>query len=395
MHMRIALLWTHLSGYLNACLKELASRSGVELFVSHLRSDSSAPFNDQQFEWITNRFVLRSKDDNVALDAALEQFQPDILLFSSWYRESYRRAALKFARRSWRVMTMDNCWEATLKQWGGTIIAPWYVRPLADAVLLPGERQAMFARKLGFKQRNILCGALSCDQPKIEEVHLHRIAEHRPVPRSFLFIGRFVSDKGIDQLVRAYQIYRQRSLAPWPLVCCGTGPLLSLLQNQPGIQIEGFVQPDQLGSRLASAGCLVLPSTFEPWGVVVHEAASAGLLILASRSVGAVVNLVQPNFNGYIFDPRDAEELARLMSHVSCMNEERLEAMSRASNLLSRQFSPSLWADNLMDGYDRLWRPLSQSSTQRPMKISGKQAGMSDFGRDRDPAGQSITRSEL
>lgn len=354
--MRIAILWTALSGYLNACLKELASRRGVELFVSRVQTAPEAPFDDRQFQWIQNQIVLQPESDHAELDKALRKFRPDILVFSSWHIKAYRRAALAFAGKSWRVMTMDHSWEATLKQWGGRIIAPWYVRPLADAVLLPGERQAIFARKLGFQQRNILYGIYSCDQPALEQVYLARIAQQRPVPRSFLFVGRFVSEKGIDQLIRAYRAYRAQSVAPWPLVCCGAGPLLSRLENQPGILVEGFVQPDQLSERLASAGCLVLPSTFEPWGVVVHEAASAGLLILASRNVGAVVNLVQPNFNGYIFDPHDAEELSRFMSHVGSMNEERLNAMSHASNLLSRQFSPSLWADNLIDGYERMGR---------------------------------------
>lgn len=354
--MRIAILWTALSGYLNACLKELASRRGVELFVSRVQTAPEAPFDDRQFRWIQNQIVLQSESEYAELDRNLRKFRPEILVFSSWHIKAYRRAALAHAGKSWRVMTMDHSWEATLKQWGGRIIAPWYVCPLADAVLLPGERQARFARKLGFQQRNILYGIYSCDQPALEQVHLARIAQQRPVPRSFLFVGRFVSEKGIDQLIRAYRAYRAQSVAPWPLVCCGAGPLLSRLENQPGIHVEGFVQPDQLGARLASAGCLVLPSTFEPWGVVVHEAASAGLLILASRNVGAVVNLVQPNFNGYIFDPHDAEELSRLMAHVGSMDEERLNAMSHASNLLSRQFSPSLWADNLIDGYERMGR---------------------------------------
>ena len=233
----------------------------------------------------------------------------------------------------------------------GTLIAPWYVRPLADMIWVPGERQAAFARRLGFEQRAILWGLLSGDQPAIETVHLLRLADGRAVPRSFLFAGRFVSEKGVDQLVKAYESYRERSIDPWPLVCCGAGPLGSRLEGRPGIRVEGFVQPDRLCDILASAGCLVLPSTFEPWAIVVHEAASAGLLILASDIVGAAVHLVQDNYNGYIFDCRDVKGLSALMSHVSDLSDVRLDAMSRASHLLSKQFSPARWADTLLDGF--------------------------------------------
>jgi glycosyltransferase involved in cell wall biosynthesis len=245
----------------------------------------------------------------------------------------------------------------------GMLISPWYIRPLADMIWVPGERQAVFARKLGFKQRAILWGLYSCDQPALETVHKSRVAEARAVPQSFLFIGRFVSEKGIDQLVEAYQSYRERSINPWPLVSCGAGPLSSHLEGRPGIRVEGFVQPDRLCEVLAPSGCLVLPSAIEPWGVVVHEAASAGLLILASKNVGASVHLVQNNYNGYIFDHRDVKELAALMSHVSNLSDQRLDTMSRASHLLSKQFTPARWADTLLESFHH--RPKNRSSEVR------------------------------
>ena len=346
--MRVAVLWTTLSGYLNACMKELASRDGVELFVSHQAPLPQAPYDDSQFAWIRNRLLWQSSADLALLQARLRSFGPQILVFSSWHVPAYRKMARELAHRCQRVMAMDNCWRATPKQRMGVLISPWYIRPLADMIWVPGERQAVFARKFGFGERAILWGLYSCDQPALETVHISRVAEARAVPHSFLFIGRFVSEKGVDQLVEAYESYRERSIDPWPLVCCGAGPLSSHLEGRPGIRVEGFVQPDRLCEVLASSGCLVLPSTIEPWAVVVHEAASAGLLILASRNVGASVHLVQDSYNGYIFDDRDAKGLAALMSHVTNLSDQRLDAMSRASHLLSKQFTPARWADALL-----------------------------------------------
>jgi glycosyltransferase involved in cell wall biosynthesis len=349
--MRAAVLWTGLSGYLNACLKELASREGVELFVSHQASVKEAPFDDDQFAWIPDRLVWHSRVDVTALRTRLRAFDPEILVFCGWHVPGYRRVTKELAKRCFRVMVMDNCWNATAKQRLGTLIAPWYIRPIADAAWVPGERQAVFARRLGFGQRAILRGSLSCDRAAIETVHESRLANGRALPHSFLFLGRFVSDKGVDQLVKAYQLYRESSTDPWPLVCCGAGPLGSRLEGQSGIRIEGFVQPDRLRDLLASSGCLVLPSTLEPWGLVINEATTAGLLVLASEKAGAAVHLVQDNYNGFIFDGGDVNGLAALMSHVSNLSEERLDAMSRASYLLSKQFSPARWADTLLDGF--------------------------------------------
>ena len=349
--MKIAILWTGLSGYLNACLRELAAREGVELFVCHSAPDRNAPFDETQFAWIPNRLAWRSERDLANLDQRLHSFAPDILIHPGWFVPAYRRLARQYANKCWRVMTMDNCWDATWRQRAGTWISPYYLQPLADAVWLPGERQAVFARKLGFEQRTILRGLYACDQPTIEAVHTARVTQGKPLSRSFLFIGRFVEHKGIATLASAYAIYRQAHPDPWPLFCYGTGPLRSSLEGKPGIHVEGFVQPEHMPEILSNAGCLVLPSRFEPWALVVHEAASAGLPILASEKVGSAVHLVQPGYNGFIFNCGDAKGLATAMSRISDMGDADLDRMSRASNSLSHQFSPKRWADTLIESF--------------------------------------------
>jgi glycosyltransferase involved in cell wall biosynthesis len=350
--MRIAFLWTGLSGYMNACLKELSARDSVELFVSHELPTEDAPFEDGQFEWISNRFTWRSRVDQHQLEQRLRDFKPDMMVVPSWHVGGYRHVARGFAKHAWRVMVMDNPWQGTLKQRLGTLVSPWYVRPIADAVWIPGERQATFARRLGFSQRKILRGSLTCDQPAFAAVHEARLRRSSPLPRSFVFIGRMVATKCVDVLAKGYKAYRSRTSSPWPLVCCGSGPMRSLLENQEGILVMGFVQPEKMPEVLGAAGCLVLPSNFEPWALAVHEAASAGRLILASENVGAVTHLVQPGYNGFIFDDRDIDNLATLMSRVSAMSDAQLDEMSSASYQLSRQFSPRQWTDILLQSYE-------------------------------------------
>ena len=349
--MRIAILWTGLSGYLNACLKELASRDGVELFVSHQKPVASAPFDESQFGWMSNRLAWETRPDLGVLENRLETFSPEIMIVPSWHVSKYRRVAKKYGGKCWRIMVMDNCWRGTVKQRLGTWIAPFYVKPITEVVWLPGERQAVFARKLGFGQSTILYGSFSCDQHAFEALHLARLADRRPVPRAFLFVGRFIPPKGLNTLLDAYATYHEGSTDPWPLVCCGEGPLRPLLEGKKGIRIEGFVQPERMPAIFGSAGCLVLPSIFEPWGLVVHEAASAGVPILASEQVGAVPHLVRPGYNGYVFDKNDSAGLARLMLQISAKSDERLDEMSRASFLLSQQFSPKRWADTLLEAF--------------------------------------------
>jgi len=349
--MKIAFLWTGLSGYMNACLKELSRREGVELFVSHELPGSEAPYDEEQFSWIPKRVSWRSQADLASLGSTLNDFLPQIMVIPSWHVPAYRRVALNFSGRCWRVMVMDNPWRGTLKQRLGALVSPFYVKPITDVVWLPGERQADFARRLGFSQSAILRGSFTCDNSAFAAVHTARVEQGLPVPRRFVFVGRMVPAKGIDTLVQAYRLYRKGSTGAWPLICCGSGPMRERLENEEGVRVDGFVQPEKMPQVFQSAGCLILPSSFEPWALVVHEAAASGKLIIASENVGAVTHLVQPGYNGFIFNNNDVSGLTNLMARVSSMCDAQLDQMSQASYLLSHQFSPRQWADTLLQAY--------------------------------------------
>jgi glycosyltransferase involved in cell wall biosynthesis len=293
----------------------------------------------------------RVQHDLQDLPQRLRAFSPEIMIIPSWNVPIYRRAGRDFANQCWRVMVMDNPGRGTLRQWLGVMVSPLFVKPMTDVVWLPGERQAKFARKLGFSQSEIMRGVYSCDHPAFAAVHLARIRKDEPLPRRFVFIGRLVEDKCVDKLARAYRLYRETSADPWPLICCGTGPMKAPLEKEAGIEMNGFVQPDRIPEILASAACLILPSRFDPWALVVHEATAAGRLVLASEKVGAVPHLVQPGYNGFIFSNEDVAGLAVLMSRISKMGDDQLDAMSRASYMLSKQFSPEQWADTLLQSF--------------------------------------------
>lgn len=351
--MKVAVLWTGLSGYLNACLKELAGRPGVELRVCHQAPTANAPYDERQFSWMRERLVWKSAGELDRLGPWLDAFDPDVMVMASWHVPEYRRAARGRRGRSLRVMVMDNAWRGTAKQWLGVLTAGMHVRPIADMAWLPGERQAMFARKLGFAEDRILWGSFSCDRPRFAAQYEERVKAGRAVPRGFVYSGRLVRAKGIDVLAEAYERYRAMHITPWPLTCCGAGPERARLEGIPGMHVEGFVQPEALPAKLAESGCFVLPSHFEPWALALHEAASAGMILLASEKVGAAVHLIQPGHNGFLFNNGNADQLARLMMRVTELDAERREAMSAASHQLSEQYSPQRWADTLQDAWAR------------------------------------------
>jgi glycosyltransferase involved in cell wall biosynthesis len=182
-------------------------------------------------------------------------------------------------------------------------------------------------------------------------VHRTRSIALNP-PKSFLYLGRLTCDKGGDAiqiLARAYSAYRHSTPDPWPLVIVGTGPLAAQAEGREGIILKGFVQPDDVPTLFESAGALILPSTYESWALVIHEAAAAGVPVICTAECGASVRLVQDGYSGYIVETGNSNSLQRAMSRFVRLSEERRVAMGEASYSLSLQFTPQRWAQYIQE----------------------------------------------
>ena len=106
----------------------------------------------------------------------------------------------------------------------------------------------------------------------------------------------------------------------WDLVIVGDGPDRKQLEAMVPSELSsrvvwaGFVDDQAVVSAVYRASdLLVLPSDFEPWALVINEAAAAGLAIIASNVVGAAAELVREGVNGKLFPPGDLEALTRAM----------------------------------------------------------------------------------
>ena len=340
--MNIAILWTSLSGYLNSSMRELSSRPRVNLFVAHEARASDAPFSDEQFSWIENRFEYSRAPDYRRLRQSLEEFRPDLVL-CSWHISAFQRAAFELRGRAARIACLDNQWIGNIRQQIAAATSVFHLRRYYDSAFVPGERQAVWARRMGFREDRIWRGLYSAN--------LAAFSGPSPTaaPRvGFLFAGRLAAEKGITVLAEAYGLYSKSAECPLPLIVAGTGPLSRQLQL-PGVTLKGFLQPCDLPELFARSACFVLPSLFEPWGVVIHEAAAAGLPIICTRTCGAAVHLVQDGYNGFLIEPSDPIGLANALTRFSQLDRGRKAAMGDASRLLALQFSPERWANTVID----------------------------------------------
>jgi glycosyltransferase involved in cell wall biosynthesis len=334
-----------MAGYSHAAFTELQARD-VELVVFHRALRPNQKFDQAAITHALRTHEWRGEPDAAEVEAVLDELEPHALLVSSWHIGPYRRAARRRRGRTLRILCMDNQWRATPRQIAGLAASPLVVRPAYDAAFVPGDRSADFARRLGFSDERIIRGIYACDHARFDAVARER--GERPPARSFAFVGRLEHGKGVDVLAAGYRRYRELTEQPWPLVVGGAGPLDHHLAGETGVEMAGFVQPHELPALLGRSGCLVLPSRFEPWGVVVHEATAAGLPVVCTSVVGAASRLVLDGYNGVTIPPGDADALARAFLRISSATDATRAAMSRASRTLAQQFTPERWADHLV-----------------------------------------------
>jgi len=343
---KIAFLYSRLSGYFQACLRTLKSTYDVRTLVYHFPTSENAPFKNDNYSSID----LKHLNDNASYKEILNNlkiFSPDVILVSGWMDKEYLKVARHFKKRNVLTIAMSDAqWQNNLKQNFIRFVLKGYLHSCFDYFWVAGERQKAFAHKLGFNGNSCLTGIYSCDW---ESFAFDPLKNDSKKKNTFLYTGRYVDIKGLDTLIEAYQEYRMISKNPWKLIFAGKGPNAYLLNGKIGIENRGFVQPDKLPSIMRKSGAFVLPSKQEPWGVVIHEATSAGLPILCSDSAGAAVHLVRDGYNGHVFQPGNVNQLSRQMLKIERLETTDLQLMGHRSYELSKQFTPSLWADTLME----------------------------------------------
>ena len=341
---RLAIFYACWTGYLDAELSALFAHRRVSALLVEAELHPESPVDVDALP-AASRCERANYDAGYdVLAARVEAFRPNLILVCSWSYPLYRRLCRAWAGRVPRVMTMDNQWQGTAKQWMGVTLSLFFVQRIADYAFVPGERQARFARRLGFSPDRILRPSLSGNTAIFAPVAEIPLAQRK----AFIFCARVAPEKGVDVLLEAYRIYRTRTAGPWPLIVCGTGRLAHKLADEPGIEHVDFVQPPDLPAQFARAACLVLPSLFEPWAVAIHEATIAGLGVICSDACGAGDDLVDPaGGNGQVVPTGDVGALSAAMETMSDRCDAELERVRHHSVALAATINPERWAESL------------------------------------------------
>jgi glycosyltransferase involved in cell wall biosynthesis len=139
--------------------------------------------------------------------------------------------------------------------------------------------------------------------------------------KEFIFVGRLVSDKGVDLLLEAMALLLRENIEP-RLTIIGSGPDEKGLKAQAEklglhkVYFLGARTGVELANLLNQHKVLVVPSRWEePFGIVALEGIACGCFVIGSAG-GGLVDAI--GSCGKTFRNGDVKELASLLKAVVC-----------------------------------------------------------------------------
>ena len=339
--MRIVFLYTELASYLLACANKFISDYGGEFYLIHWPINSEAPFvfdKDSKLSLIDRKKINRKE-----LLQLVEKINPDLIYCSGWIDKDYLYVCKQFKRKIPVVLGLDNQWKATLKQKTASLFSKYFLLKYFNTAWVPGASQQTYAKHLGFSDDRIFSGFYSAD---VKHYRANISPDKFKNVKRFLYVGRYYDFKGITDLWSAFIQLNNEFPNEWELWCLGTGSIQPIIH--PKIKHFGFVQPADMGKFISDTSIFILPSRFEPWGVVVHEFAAAGFPLICSSEVGAAEAFLENGKNGFLFEAGNISELKKCIKKIISLNENELLSMGNKSVELAQKITPEKWANTLM-----------------------------------------------
>jgi glycosyltransferase involved in cell wall biosynthesis len=341
--MKVLFLYTELAGYFLTCCEKLAEQA--EVHIVRWPVNKEAPF-----EFSLSKGIIIYDKENYSLRGLKElvaNISPSVIVCSGWIDKDYLKVTRSYFGKIPTIMTCDTHWNRSARQMIAVIAGRILLQRIFSHAWVPGKAQSHYARLLGFEARSILKGFYSCDLDKFNKYYKDTFPDKKiRVPKRFVYAGRYYKFKGVEDLWNAFIELKTEQKSEWELWCIGTGDLIPV--EHPAIKHFGFVQPSDLLPILSGTSVLVLPSHFEPWGVVTQEFAAAGFPLLLSREVGSCEMFLIEGKNGFSFPAKDKEALKVELKKITNLTDKELISMSEQSHDVAQRNSPALWAETLL-----------------------------------------------
>lgn len=176
-------------------------------------------------------------------------------------------------------------------------------------VYASGKAQKDLVKKLGFKGTIVITKGVGLFNivPQPPYIFKNKV-------ENFLYVGRLSEEKNLKYLVNTFN-----GLPNLNLNIIGFGPMESVLRPiaNRNIVFYGAINNSDLFRYYQENDVFILPSTSEPWGLVVEEALNNGLPVIVSDRVGCADEIIINDKNGIIFQLSQKDSLKNAILKIT------------------------------------------------------------------------------
>jgi len=146
-----------------------------------------------------------------------------------------------------------------------------------------------------------------------------------------IFVGRLVEQKGIPDLINVWRIVNQR-YPDWQLDIFGNGKM----DSKPEMKLFVHTPTSNIMEEYINSSMLLMTSIFEPFGLVLPEAMSCGIPVVAFDCPYGPADIITDGKDGYVIRSRDVETYAHLVCRLIESRQLRLQMGSAAVQSVQR-----------------------------------------------------------
>jgi glycosyltransferase involved in cell wall biosynthesis len=368
---RLAYLVTHPIQYQAPLLRRIAGEPGIDLTVFFCSDFSLRSYLDPDFgkfiAWdvpLTEGYPYKilpalGRHDrlsfwrpfNYGLARRLDQGNFEVLWVHG-YNRWFHWLAIAWAKiRGLQVLVRDEATPLSASRHKLKRLAKglffFLLRNVVDGFLAIGSLNAQYYRSYGISPNRIFSVPYAVDNDFFGD-QARAAAAHRELLRGelgltpgrpvILFASKLSVIKGGADLLEAYiRMSPDQVREPTPyLLFVGEGDQRQILEararalNWSSIKFLGFKNQTELPRYYDLCDVLVLPSVFEPWGLVINEVMNAGRAVVVSDQVGCGPDLVRPGENGEVFKAGDIAGLSLALNKV-VSNQAKCRALGQRS----------------------------------------------------------------
>ncbi|WP_083402079.1 glycosyltransferase family 4 protein [Bacillus sp. MUM 116] len=157
-------------------------------------------------------------------------------------------------------------------------------------------------------------------------------------------MGRIVKEKGFETMIEAAAMVKKQRL-DYFFVIAGKGPMLETYrkkikerQLEDKITFIGFITEQQRNAFIQNCEMVVVPSLYEPFGIVALESMALGKPTIVSKT-GGLKGIVKHLQTGMLMNPGDAESLLEQISFLFIHPEKSAEIAIQGQQVMKNLYS--------------------------------------------------------